>query len=86
MLSSAKNLPMRQLLTVPSCVPSVPNYENSGAIFDYKIFENFLDEENVIGLGEVMDYEGVINNDERIVKILETARRKIVIYKDMPHY
>ena len=25
MLSSAKNLPMRQLLTVPSCVPSVPN-------------------------------------------------------------
>lgn len=76
MLSSAKNLPMRQVLTVPSCVPSVPNYENSGAIFDYKIFENFLDEENVIGLGEVMDYEGVINNDERIVKILETARRK----------
>ena len=76
MLSSAKNLPMRQLLTVPSCVPSVPNYENSGAIFDYKIFENFLDEENVIGLGEVMDYEGVINNDERIVKILETARIK----------
>lgn len=76
MLSSAKNLPMRQLLTVPSCVPSVPNYENSGAIFDYKIFENFLDEENVIGLGEVMDYEGVINNDERIVKILERARRK----------
>ena len=76
MLSSAKNLPMRQLLTVPSCVPSVPNYENSGAIFDCKIFENFLDEENVIGLGEVMDYEGVINNDERIVKILETARRK----------
>ena len=76
MLSSAKSLPMRQLLTVPSCVPSVPNYENSGAIFDYKMFENFLDEENVIGLGEVMDYEGVINNDERIVKILETARRK----------
>ena len=76
MLSSAKDLPMRQLLTVPSCVPSVPNYENSGANFDYRIFENFLDEENVIGLGEVMDYEGVINNDERIVKILETARRK----------
>lgn len=76
MLSSTKDLPMRQLLTVPSCVPSVPNYENSGANFDYRIFENFLDEENVIGLGEVMDYEGVINNDERIVKILETARRK----------
>lgn len=75
-LSSAKDLPMRQLLTVPSCVPSVPNYENSGANFDYKIYEKFLDEENVIGLGEVMDYEGVINNDERIVKILETARRK----------
>lgn len=75
-LSSAKDLPMRQLLTVPSCVPSVPNYENSGANFDYRIYEKFLDEENVIGLGEVMDYEGVINNDERIGKILETARRK----------
>ena len=76
MLSSAKDLPMRQLLTVPSCVPSVPNYENSGANFDYRIYEKFLDEKNVIGLGEVMDYEGVINNDERIGKILETARRK----------
>lgn len=76
MLSSAKDLPMRQLLTVPSCVPSVPNYENSGANFDYRIYGKFLDEENVIGLGEVMDYEGVINNDERIGKILETARRK----------
>lgn len=76
MLSNAKSLPMRQLLTVPSCVPSVPNYENSGANFDYKIYENYLDEENVIGLGEVMDYEGVINNDERIGKILDTARRK----------
>lgn len=75
-LSSAKDLPMRQLLTVPSCVPSVPNYENSGANFDYKIYEKYLDEKNVIGLGEVMDYEGVINNDERIGKILETARRK----------
>ena len=75
-LSSAKDLPMRQLLTVPSCVPSVPNYENSGANFDYKIYEKFLDEKNVIGLGEVMDYEGVINNDERIGQILETARRK----------
>lgn len=75
-LSSAKDLHMRQLLTVPSCVPSVPNYENSGANFDYKIYEKFLDEKNVIGLGEVMDYEGVINNDERIGKILETARRK----------
>ena len=75
-LSSAKDLPMRQLLTVPSCVPSVPNYENSGANFDYKIYEKFLDEKNVIGLGEVMDYEGVINNDERIGKILDTARRK----------
>lgn len=76
MLSNANSLPMRQLLTVPSCVPSVPNYENSGANFDYKIYENYLDEENVIGLGEVMDYEGVINNDERIGKILDTARRK----------
>lgn len=76
MLSSAKKAPMRQLLTVPSCVPSVPNYENSGAMFDYKVYENFLDEDNVIGLGEVMDYEGVIKSDERIRKILETARRK----------
>ena len=59
---------MRQLLTIPSCVPSVPNLENSGAIFDYSLYRTYLEKDYVVGLGEVMDYEGVLCSDERITK------------------
>lgn len=76
MLDAAKDLPMRQLLTVPSCVPSVPNYENSGAVFDAKIYQKFLNQDQVIGLGEVMDYKGVIDGEQRIWDILDVAKKQ----------
>lgn len=78
MLESNGNIPMRQLLTIPSCVPSVPNLENSGATFDYSLYRTYLEKDYVVGLGEVMDYEGVLCSDERITKILDEAKNKKV--------
>lgn len=33
MLDNAKKTPLRQFALAPSCVPSVPGAENSGAVF-----------------------------------------------------
>lgn len=66
---------MRQFIDVPSCVPSVPGLENTGADLDYSIIEELAQLPNVIGLAEVMDYLAVINGDERMMKILEVFEK-----------
>lgn len=76
MHDSSEGLPMRQYILAPSCVPSVQGLENAGAEFDEKDIEEMLDLERVIGIGEVMDFIGVIDNDERMVKIVEAAEKR----------
>lgn len=68
-----KNIPMRQLILVPSCVPAVPGLENSGAEFYEKEIKSLLNFDRVIGLAEVMDFLGVINNDDRMVDIINAV-------------
>lgn len=78
MIESGKNTCMRQIATIPSCVPSLPGFENSGAVFTANDYKEILDEENVIGLGEIMDYQGIINNENRIHDIVSFAKKKNV--------
>ncbi|MGD9569574.1 MAG: adenine deaminase [Sedimentibacter sp.] len=70
------NLPMRQLILIPSCVPAVPGLENSAAVFSEKEITSLLNLDRVIGLAEVMDFMGVINNDDRMVNIIEAVDKK----------
>lgn len=59
---------------MPSCVPAV-SFEDSGAILTAKDLAEFADNERVLGLGEVMDVNAVLNSDEEIIK-------KISVFKD----
>lgn len=70
MHEASVDLPMRQYILVPSCVPAVPGKENAGAVFTDKEVKELLDLDRVIGLAEVMDYLGVIHNEKRMVDIL----------------
>lgn len=70
------NLPMRQFILVPSCVPALPGLENSGAEFTEKEVQDLLNYDRVIGLAEVMDYFGVINNNEKMVSIINAVDEK----------
>lgn len=72
----ADDLPMRQLIDIPSCVPSVPGLEFAGADFEADVIEKIAEMERVVGLAEVMDYLAVIYGEERMMKILETAEKK----------
>lgn len=76
MHDSSEGLPMRQYVLAPSCVPAVLGLENSGAEFFSEEIEELLKLDRVIGLGEVMDFVGVIENSDRMVSILNEAEKR----------
>lgn len=79
MLELSEGLPLKVYVLVPTCVPSLPGVETSGAEIRPEDIEEMLGWDRVIGLAELMDYEGVVNLDERVEKILEIGNRKHVV-------
>ena len=76
-LNDSENLPLDVYIMLPSCVPATP-FENSGANLSHKELSEMIDEKMVLGLGEMMNYPGVINGDEEIIeKILIAENKKI---------
>ena len=76
MIENSKDVPMNQYYLIPSCIPSVVGLENAGAEFDDIEIEKMLDLPRILGIGEVMDFVGVINQSDRMTKIVETAIKK----------
>ena len=74
MLEASSGLPLRVYAQVPSCVPAVPALEAAGADFGPREIAQMLTWERVIGLAEVMDYVGVVQQTERMTDILDAAR------------
>ncbi|MBD3234923.1 MAG: adenine deaminase [candidate division Zixibacteria bacterium] len=62
MLESSKYNPMNVFFTMPSCVPAT-SMETSGAEMEAFDLYPFLREKWVVGLGEVMNYPGVLKGD-----------------------
>ena len=76
MLEASENLPMNQYFLIPSCVPSVVGLETTGAEFNAEMIDKMLDKDRVLGLGEVMDFVGVIHSDKRMEDIIDAAYQK----------
>lgn len=76
MHEASENLPMRQLIDIPSCVPSVPGLENSGAEFGAAEIHELAQLERVVGLAEVMDCVGVIHGEARMMSIIRAAQEE----------
>lgn len=60
---------------LPSCVPATP-FENAGAVLDAKEIEKLIPSDDFIGLGEFMNFPGVINNDEDVIDKLVAAKKQ----------
>ena len=73
MHDSAADLPMRQLVDIPSCVPAVPGLENAGAAFFDDEIRELAKLDRAVGLAEIMDFVGVIESDDRITDIIRAA-------------
>jgi adenine deaminase len=74
-VKESERLPLKVFVCVPSCVPAAPSFETSGAEFAVKDVATALEWESVIGLGEVMNYSGVLNCDNKMHGEIKAALR-----------
>ncbi|TCL62305.1 adenine deaminase [Hydrogenispora ethanolica] len=74
-----KDLPLHVYVMAPSTIPSAPGFENSGATITGTEISEMLGYPGVHGLGEVMDFFGVIGGDPKISGVIEAAHRRGVL-------
>ena len=65
MLEDAKRTPLKAMLTTPSCVPAVPGFEDTGASIGPKEVAQTMAWDECVGLGEMMNFPGILGADER---------------------
>ncbi len=73
MLEDAAKVPLRIYLTAPSCVPAT-RFERSGATIGVAEIESMLKDPRFVGLGEVMDVQGVLRDDPGIISKIKAAK------------
>lgn len=69
---SAKT-PLQVFFTAPSCVPAT-NFETSGAILGPKEIEQLMSDDQVVALGEMMNFPGVIGKDPIVLEKIGIAQ------------
>ena len=75
-LNSLAPLPFNGFVTLPSCVPAT-GLETSGARLEAEDLRQFLSDSQVIGLGEVMDYQAVLEaRPEMVAKLALPVRHR----------
>jgi adenine deaminase len=74
MLASSESLPIDVYFMVPSCVPAT-GFDTAGAALYASDMYPFLREPRVLGLGEVMNYPGVLYKDQHLLD-------KIALFRD----
>ena len=70
LLSQTANLPAHVYVMIASCVPSTP-IDDNGCTLDAAAMKKYLDNNRVLGLGEVMDCMSVINGDPSMNEKIE---------------
>ncbi len=75
MLESSKNQPLNVFFMLPSCVPAT-QMETAGAHLTGFDLYPFLKEKWVVGLGEVMNFPGVISADDDLLNKMKIASGK----------
>jgi adenine deaminase len=76
-LRSSKFNPLNVFLMLPSCVPAT-HFETSGSSLKGFDLYPFLAEKWVLGIGEVMNYPGVLRQDQDILDKITMAHEKRV--------
>ncbi|MFC2060020.1 adenine deaminase [Chloroflexota bacterium] len=76
-MNCARRLPLELFLMAPSCVPAT-HLETSGAILGPQDIRQILRWNGCIGLGEVMNFPGVLGADDAVLSKIKLAKGKIV--------
>lgn len=84
MLEASEGVPLDAYFMVPSCVPAT-GFDESGAVLDAEDIKKYFSHPRVLGLGEMMNYPGVIYNDPAVIeKIEETKKAGLLINGHAP--
>ncbi len=76
MIDDAAATPLRVFTVMPSCVPAVPAFEDAGATIGPDDIAEFMELDGICGLGEMMNFPGVLNGDENVHKELYATHAK----------
>lgn len=74
MVDEALKQPNHVFVQVPSCVPSAPGFETPGASISEDDVAEAMKWDGIIGLGEMMNFPSVANNDEKLHAEMEITR------------
>ncbi|WP_053983492.1 adenine deaminase [Niameybacter massiliensis] len=77
MLKESENLPVSIYYMMPSCVPATP-MESSGAILEAEDLQVLMDHPRILGLGEMMNFPGVLFGDPNVHAKLKVAGDKVI--------
>lgn len=66
MIEEGRQVPLRVYTAMPSCVPAAPGFEDTGASIGPDEVRQAMAWPEVIGLGELMNFPGVLYGDERM--------------------
>ncbi|WDL95698.1 adenine deaminase [Alicyclobacillus sp. ALC3] len=85
MQAEARELPLKVYTTFPSCVPAAPGLEDSGATITVEDVGKAMQRDDVVGLGEVMNFPGVVFGDETMSgEIRETIKARKTVTGHFP--
>jgi adenine deaminase len=65
-INEATGLPLKMLITFPSCVPAAPGFETTGGSIGPKEIREAMSWKGVVALGEMMNYPGVLASDPSV--------------------
>lgn len=75
MVDEAAVQPVHVWVQMPSCVPSAPGLETPGAAIGPQEVEEAMQWPGIVGLGEMMNFPGVIASDEKMHAEMGATRR-----------
>lgn len=76
MREASKDLPLDVYMMLPSCVPASP-YETSGFQLNAYDLSLLIDSDWVLGIAEMMNFPGVVNQDKEVI-----SKLKLGLYKN----
>ena len=73
MIENGKEVPFKFNFGAPSCVPAT-NFESAGAVIDSEDIKTLLENPDIKYLAEMMNYPGVLFDDEEVIKKIAWAK------------
>ncbi|NJD04018.1 MAG: adenine deaminase [Ruminiclostridium sp.] len=77
LLDNTRDILLDVFIMLPSCVPAT-SFDDSGAIFSINDMEKLYNDARVLGLGEVMDFQGIVSGSQDLMQKIKLFSGKII--------